>query len=116
LPLRRLLLLASAAVLFACGSDGGGSGSDSGVDASEHHVLLRWSRSPGVAGYVVHWGTSSGEYGNALDVGDPPSGDGVASFELDVGGPGGPIYFALTSYDDQGRMSSFSNELAAVVP
>lgn len=78
---------------------------------------MRWAAIPDVAGYVIHWGTSSGQYDNALDVGDPPSNAaGVVSFELEVGGVGGTIFFALTSYDDQARMSSFSNEVSTFVP
>jgi len=78
---------------------------------------VRWVAIPDVAGYVIHWGTSSGQYDHALDVGDAPSdADGVVGFELEVGGTGGTIFFELTSYDDQARMSSFSNELSAFIP
>ena len=80
-------------------------------------VLVRWRASEDVAGYVVHWGRSSGAYTDALDVGSPAvDGDGVINFSLDQAGPRGTIYFALTSYDDDRRMSGFSNELSADMP
>jgi hypothetical protein len=54
---------------------------------------------------------------HSLDVGAPESGDdGIVSFFLEEPGATGRIYFALTSYDVDFRMSAFSNELAADVP
>ncbi len=80
-------------------------------------MLVRWRESPDVAGYVIHWGMTSGAYTNALDVGAPePDADGVATFELAIRDAGETVYLALTSYDDQGRMSGFSNELSALLP
>jgi hypothetical protein len=112
--------LALALFLIACGgcgSESGGDGAGSGDDVEMRSVLVRWRAIEDVAGYVVHWGRSSGAYTDALDVGSPSvDGDGVIKFSLDQAGPGGTIYFALTSYDDDGRMSGFSNELSADVP
>jgi hypothetical protein len=71
----------------------------------------------GAAGYIIHWGSRSGAYLHALDVGAPErDADGIASFLLeDLDGPG-TIYFALSAYDADGRMSSLSNELSAELP
>ncbi len=119
-PLRQLLVLALALFVIACGGGGSGSGGDDagGGDGPEmRSVLVRWRASADVAGYVIHWGRTSASYTNALDVGSPAvDGEGVINFFLDQNGPGGTIYFALTSYDDDGRMSGFSNELSAAVP
>ena len=118
--LRHSISLALALFSIACG--GGGSRSDddvigSGNDPEIHSFLVRWREIEDVAGYVVHWGRSSGAYTDALDVGSPAvDGDGVINFYLDRPGPGGTIYFALTSYDDDRRMSGFSNELSVDVP
>lgn len=119
-PVRRWCLVAFAFLVVACG--GGGSGSDGGEssgdgDGTLHSLLVRWRSSPEAAGYVVHWGTESGVYGDAVDVGAPtPDADGVASFVLEYPGPSGVVYFALTSYDDAYQMSVFSNEIAVPVP
>jgi hypothetical protein len=106
--------------MMACGGSGSGAGSG-GDGASDEpsgfHLRLRWSSVAGAAGYVIHWGASSASYTHDLDVGDPiPDEGGAVTFVLeDVAGMG-TIYFAITSYDDQARMSPFSNELSAVVP
>jgi len=116
---RRWFLVTCALLLAACGGGGSGSGGgDPGADgAATRGVLIRWRASPEAAGYVVHWGTESGVYVNALDVGEPVAdADGVASFMLENVGASGVIYFALTSYDAAFEMSTFSNELSAVVP
>ena len=66
---------------------------------------------------VIHWGTTSGVYSNARDVGEgEQDGSGVASFELELPALAERNYFALTSYDEERRMSAFSNELSALVP
>ena len=116
---RHRFLLALALFVIACGGGGSGSGGDDGGgdDVEMRSVLMRWRASDDVAGYVVHWGRSSGAYTDERDVGAPTvDPDGVIEFFLDQTGPGGTIYFALTSYDNDGRMSGFSNELSADVP
>lgn len=114
--LRFLVLL--ALLVAACGGGGSGSGGGGGgggdVSAS---LLVRWREVSAAAGYVIHWGTESGAYMHALDVGAPePDAEGVVSFMLEDVGTTGLIYFALTSYDADFQMSAFSNELAAEVP
>jgi hypothetical protein len=113
-------MLALALVSIACGrTDSGSNGDDLGLggDTEMRSVLIRWRAMDDVAGYVVHWGRTSGAYTDARDVGAPVvDPDGVIEFFLDQAGPGGTLYFALTSYDDQRRMSGFSNEVSADVP
>jgi hypothetical protein len=109
--------LAFAVLINACGGGGGGSDSASSADPDVRRLLVRWRESANVAGYVIHWGTTSGVYSNARDVGEgEQDGSGVASFELELPGTGERNYFALTSYDEERRMSAFSNELSALVP
>jgi hypothetical protein len=115
-PALRFLVLV-ALLVAACGGGGSGSGDDTTEVPSGSGLLIRWHQTSSVAGYVIHWGTVSGSYMDALDVGAPePNADGVVSFLLEDPIAMGTIYFALTSYDDEYRMSPFSNELAAEVP
>ena len=111
--------MAFALLLIACGGGSSGSGGDEAgavPDALTHSFLLRWRTSPEALGYVVHWGTESGVYADALDVGAPvPDANGVASFVVDQSGTSSILYFALTSYDDGYQMSAFSNEIAVAV-
>jgi hypothetical protein len=119
LLVRRFGVVAFALLMMACGGGGSGSGGgDVGTDdgIAVHGLLLRWRSSSEPTGYVVHWGTESGVYDSALDVGAPePDADGVVSFVLDYPGPSGVVYFALTSYDGSFEMSAFSNEIPVPV-
>ncbi len=115
---RRWFVVLGVVLLAACGSGGGGSGSDPSIDVTGHQLLVRWraSASAAAAGFVIHWGTSSGVYTDARDVGTPrPDADGVLTYELDVDFVGEMIFFALTSYDADGNASAFSNEIAATI-
>ena len=104
-----------ALLVVACG--GGGSDGDATDVSTGTGLLIRWRETSSVAGYVIHWGTVSGSYDHMLDVGAlEPGDDGLVSFLLEDGVTMGRIYFALTSYDEEYRMSAFSNELAADVP
>jgi hypothetical protein len=118
--LRHLLLLALALSVIACGPTASGSSDDDlglGGDSEMRSVLIRWRASDDVAGYVVYWGRTPGAYTEWRDVGAPAADpDGVIEYFLDQKGPGGTLYFALTSYDAARRMSGFSNELSAAVP
>jgi hypothetical protein len=111
-----------ALLMAACGDGGGGSGSADGTDdptVATTSFLIRWQETSGAEGYVIHWGNAPRSYDHALDVGVPTtndSGDGVVSFLLDGVESPATIYIALTSYDGDGTMSSFSNELSASVP
>lgn len=115
-PALRFLVLV-ALLLAACGGGGSGSGDDTTEVPSGSGLLIRWRTASSVAGYVIHWGTESGSYTHMLDVGDlEPNPEGVVSFLLEDPVATGTVYFALTSYDDEYRMSPFSNELAAEAP
>lgn len=104
-------------LLSACGGGGGGSDDTTSEMPSVSGLLIRWRATNNVEGYVIHWGVVSGSYDHALDVGAPEADAvGVVSFVLEDPSVSGTIYFALTSYDRDGRMSGFSNELSAAVP
>lgn len=115
-PALRFLVL-FALLVAACRGGGSGSDDDTSEVPSGSGLLIRWRETSSVAGYVIHWGTVSESYMHALDVGSPePNSEGIVSFLLADPLATGTIYFALTSYDDDYRMSGFSNELAAEAP
>lgn len=75
-------------------------------------VSISWNRNleSDVAGYRVHYGTSSRDYRNTIDVGPFTSAviDGLIS--------GTTYYFAVTAYDMSGNESADSQEVHATIP
>src|SRR5207253_9941651 len=74
------VLVSAAALLMlvicaSCGSGGGGGSAGDGDPAPNANaassVAVTWSGSDGAAGYVVHWGTTSGDYSHDVDVKKP---------------------------------------------
>jgi hypothetical protein len=63
-------------------------------------------------GYVVHYGTYSGDYDVSLDVGNWTSCT-IADLEEDADlEEGEAYYFAVTAYSTEGEESDFSNEVS----
>jgi hypothetical protein len=80
--------------------------------ASARTETLRWTHSdpPNVAGFVIYYGLSSGDYTTDIDVPAPQS-DAQGIFSFDIGVPDdATIYVALTAYDGDGVESYYSNE------
>jgi hypothetical protein len=73
-------------------------------------ISLGWDPEDGVAGYVVYYGTASGNYGNEIDLG--------TNTTVDIDGlqAGQTYYFAIASYDSQWVQSPLSAEISYVVP
>jgi hypothetical protein len=75
-------------------------------------VQLAWS--PPTTGvpsfYNVYWGTSSGQYTNALNVGN------VTNVTLTVPTRGVMFVYAVTAVDSHGLQSIFSNEVSYTAP
>lgn len=69
---------------------------------------------PDLAGYRIHYGTLSGVYTDAVDVGLPEIKDGRAEAAITV--PYGNKYFSCTAYTVEGVESDYSNEVMAVTP
>ncbi|WP_051305917.1 fibronectin type III domain-containing protein [Desulfogranum mediterraneum] len=65
-----------------------------------------------LAGYRIHYGTSSRAYTTTLDIGKPQAVNGRIYATVNNLAPGDTLYFAATAYDDQGASSSFSEEVA----
>jgi hypothetical protein len=83
---------------------------------AEYRVQFEPSASPGAVGYTLHIGTTSGDYAQAFDLGNPPSSGGTVAYAVDLE-DSVDIYVALQAYDDAGDASAFSNEMrvAAVI-
>ena len=71
-------------------------------------VTLEWDAviHPLLEGYVVHYGTYSGDYDVSLDAGNWTSCT-IADLE-----EGETYYFAVTAYSAEGEESDFSNEVS----
>ena len=104
-----------ALFLVACGGGGGSSGGSGEPIGTISSLAIRWVVVPGVAGYSVHWGRTPGDYTHTVDVGMPRDESGVLTYVLDGLEAPGTYYFAMTSYDDAGQTSTFSNEIAVAV-
>ena len=75
-------------------------------------VTLAWNASitPGVTGYRIHQGTSTGTYTTIKDVGS-----GLTTIITGLT-PGQRYFFAASAYDGFGQQSGFSNEVNYLVP
>ncbi|MGH8201217.1 MAG: fibronectin type III domain-containing protein [Steroidobacteraceae bacterium] len=129
---RGFYLCVVAALGFAlCGCGGGGSGaassSSSAADAtsvapptgSSADVTLNWmpptentngTALTNLAGYDIHYGTSSGDYTQKVSVSNP----GIATYVVDNLTPG-TYYFSVGAVNSQGVESPLSSEVAATV-
>jgi hypothetical protein len=94
---------------------GGGSGSTT-ANATVGVVKLAWdapANSDGtpvsnIAGFNVHYGTSSRNYDKTVNNGM------LTTFSISGLAPG-TYYFSVTSYDSSGKESAFSNEVSKTV-
>jgi cell wall-associated protease len=80
----------------------------SAVPATAGTVTLTWSPNPeqDVTGYVVYWGTASGQYSTTVDVG--PN----LSFQFVEPDPTLRYYFAVAAYNLTGARSELSSEVS----
>jgi hypothetical protein len=64
-----------------------------------------------LAGYKVYYGTTSGQYGAPIDVGN------ITVYTMTISPiHGGLHYFALTAYDTSGNESGKSEEVSVFIP
>ncbi|MGO9614668.1 MAG: fibronectin type III domain-containing protein [Dissulfurispiraceae bacterium] len=104
-------------MLNSCGGGSaksvGGEQGDSSNAPGLSSVTLAWdppmeSSSIIIAGYKVYYGTSSGQYGKVMDVGN------VVTYTVQSLSPG-TYYFAVTAYDKSGNESSYTNEVSKTI-
>ncbi len=93
--------------------DGGGGSGDGGRAA----IGVAWDASTDqrVTGYLVYYGTTSGNYEYRADAGtgDPISGGGI-SYTLTGLTSGQTYYIAVTAYDNVQDESNLSNEVSGI--
>jgi hypothetical protein len=63
-----------------------------------------------LAGYKVHWGTSSGSYGNSVTIANP----GITIYVVE-NLVAGTYYFATSAFNGDGVESNFSNEASKTI-
>lgn len=125
---RGFYLCAVAALGFALsGCGGGGSGAAGAVASNDSAtptgndggVTLDWmpptentngSALTNLAGYNIHYGTSSGDYTQTVSVSNP----GLATYVVDNLTPG-TYYFSVGAVNSQGVESPLSPEVSATV-
>jgi len=104
-------------MLNSCGGGStesvGGELGDSSNTPTLSTVTLAWdppigSSSTIIAGYKVYYGTSPGQYGKVMNVGD------VVTYTVQNLSPG-TYYFAVTAYDKSGNESSYTNEVSKTI-
>lgn len=77
-------------------------------DVRSAQVTLAWdaNTSPGIAGYKVYYGPSSGSYTSIIDVGNN------TTYTVSNLQNGATYYFAVTVYDTSGDQSGYSNQVS----
>ena len=65
-----------------------------------------------LAGYVIYWGTSSGNYSQSVRIENP----GVSSYLIDNLLSGSTYYFAVKAFNLEQVESAFSNEASKTIP
>ena len=75
-----------------------------------YSITLAWtgSTNPAVAGYLINYGTASGQYSNCIDVGN------VTTNTIQGLTSGTTYFFAINCYDTNGLEGPFSNEISYV--
>ena len=128
------LICASLAACNGAGSSGAGSSAASSAAASsaaatgaaagnptDKSVTLSWSpptrNSDGsslsnLAGYILHYGTSSEDYTGSIEITNPTATSYVVSGSSF---PPGTYYFAISAYNAQQVSSSLSGEVSVTV-
>lgn len=129
---RGISLCVVAALGFALSACGGGGSAGVGTSdatagsataapptASNGEVTLNWSPPTqntngstltNLAGYDIHYGTSSGDYTQSVSVSNP----GIATYVVDNLTPG-TYYFSVGAVNSQGVESPLSSEVSATV-
>jgi hypothetical protein len=118
---KNLFALLTMMLLSACSGGGADSVGGSLVQGNSEDVALAWvapvQREDGtplsmaeIAGYRVYYGTAQGSYPNQVDIADRDTMQSTLS-DLETG----TYYIVVTTYDMDGRESTFSQEVTASI-
>jgi len=132
-PLLTILLILFMLSMPGCGGGGGagessapgsagvgadspqpGSGGEGGVPPeTSGEIVLGWTPNtePDLAGYRVYYRTTSGVYGNPIDVGRGTQSGDLMIYSLTNLTKGQVYCVAVTAYDVSGNLSGFSEEI-----
>ena len=113
-----LLALILVLPLVACSGGGGGSDSSSpGINISSFSWTAPSEREDGtglspseIAGFRIHYGASSGDYSNTIDIDDH-----TATQAILTGIPSGTYFVVVTTVDTEGQESVFSSEIVVTL-
>ncbi|MEZ4279015.1 MAG: VCBS repeat-containing protein [Myxococcota bacterium] len=88
-----------------------------GAALREYRMHFQPSPTAGVAGYTMHLGMNTGDYGAEFDLGLPPAAGGTVVYALDLE-DSVELFVALRAYGAGGAVSAYSNEirLEPIVP
>lgn len=78
-------------------------------------IVVTWKHTGDVVGFKIYTRFIDRDWDEGLDVGRPPSRDGVYSHVLTVSNFDA-VYVAVTAYDSAGRESKLSNEKLYLLP
>ncbi|MFT5728824.1 MAG: hypothetical protein ACI8PB_002984 [Desulforhopalus sp.] len=70
----------------------------------------------GTVGYMLHYGTSSRQYTESVDVGSPVPINGLVCASVLQLAPGQTYFFTVTAYNAQGYQSAYPNEVVYTAP
>ena len=65
-----------------------------------------------MAGYKIHYGTTSENYDHTIDCGLPETENGKVHYTM-ANAPDGMTYYVATAYDSEGNESPYSSEISA---
>src|SRR4051794_39438214 len=78
-----------------------------GTAAEAASITLAWDPSPDpVGGYIIYWGTQSGQYTQQLNVGR------TTTMQVTGLTAGNPYYFTVRAYNSAGALSAPSTEVS----
>lgn len=106
------LLLTALIAWHACGGGGSDSSTTPPPPPTEQTITLGWTpptayidgtQITDLAGYILHYGQSPGNYDHSIDVGN------VTSYSITL--PAGTWYFSAKTYTAAGTESNYSNEI-----
>jgi hypothetical protein len=109
------MLVLSLLSLVRCGGGGGSNeGGGGGVPPETGGTIeLGWvsNNEPDLAGYRIHYGTSSGGYDHSIDVGRATQFGNLTTYSLANLVKGQNYCIVVTAYDTSNNESGFSEEI-----